>query len=548
MAKTNLVLALIVLGAVSLACTFLKGGSANSAYGVGEIQNSPVPHVDDKEPFPAMSTDTINNLVREMPELAKHRESILEAERSALNGIFNEVRARSEYPTDSQSLFLARARVDGNDISQFHLIPAAYGADDPPPVPDMGGLEYHLIGHQAGFFTPDFGKMRDTDLGRTKEVKIKTDTTGEVIAVIATNVGKDGTVTSEISTTINMPVMGLNANSKFKLKGNQCPTADGEIDIAIELSTNGRAGSAGSTIYDKTITAKLQATVNDSAEIATMDFDLKQGTRSTAGGRQVYIETTQAGKSTNGTYEGFSFGDANIVRASSQAQASDAELSHAGLNDDFFLAVGVLENAKARWQGGGCVKIVADSPGTVAVNSTTQIPVKVIHLVDGADVPSKLESALSGGESIEPQLMPKTAGTLSYVAPGETGKSATIKLTATSKRGIAKLDLTAATGGASYQIVGGLDDWHTDSRVCDVMKPFKLTGSYGISMNLSGGLSGTYTYSGQFQTHGSGTYTITLPDGPGKPGKMVGTGPGSAMGHSGSGTENYTLTPIPPCN
>jgi len=80
------------------------------------------------------------------------------------------------------------------------------------------------------------------------------------------------------------------------------------------------------------------------------------------------------------------------------------------------------------------------------------------------------------------------------------------------------------------------------------MKPFQLKGSYGIVMDLTGGLSGTYSYKGQFQTQGSGTYTITLPDGPGKPGKMVGQGPGSAMGHTGSGTENYTLTPIPPCS
>lgn len=100
----------------------------------------------------------------------------------------------------------------------------------------------------------------------------------------------------------------------------------------------------------------------------------------------------------------------------------------------------------------------------------------------------------------------------------------------------------------AYQIAGGLDDWQTNTRVCDIMKPFTLTSSIGISMQLSGGLSGTYTYSGgPFNAQGAGTYTISLPEGLGKPGTMTGGGEGSAGDHTGSGTEKYTLTPIEPC-
>jgi hypothetical protein len=44
---------------------------------------------------------------------------------------------------------------------------------------------------------------------------------------------------------------------------------------------------------------------------------------------------------------------------------------------------------------------------------------------------------------------------------------------------------------------------------------------------------------------GGGEYAITLPDGPGKPGTMAGGGVGTVVGGAaGSGTENYTLTPI----
>lgn len=554
MSKTNFILALVVLAAVTLSCTLLKGGSANSPYGVGDIHKSPLPHVNGSEPFPAMTADAINALVAEFPELAKHRDNILEAERAAINGLFADIRAkspaRSSNPDSSTLGYETDHPAGGNSLEQFNLIPAAYAADDPPTMPDMGGVEYFLIGHQAGFLTPDFDKVRDTDLGRSKTEKIKSDTTGEVIATTTTTVSADGSVTSEISTNINMPAMGLNANSKVKIQGNQCPTADGKIDMMIELSTNGRAGSSDSMIYDKTITARLAATVNESAELTSIDVDLKQATRSNAGGRQVYVETSQTGRSTNGTYSGIEYGDVRIDRTSSQAKAADEKLSQDGLRAAFYLAEGILENAKERWQGGGCVQIVADSPGAVAVNSTTQIPVKVTHKVDRSDVPSKLEAVLSGGSSVEPALIPRTAGTLSYVAPGESGKTATIKLTANSRRGRATLDLTASTGGNSYQIVGGLDDWQTNTKVCDIMKPFTLTGI--VTMKFSGGLSGTYEYSGgPFNANGNGTYVISLPEGSGRPGTMTGGGEGQITGdkiYTGSGVEKYTLTPIEPCS
>ncbi len=99
---------------------------------------------------------------------------------------------------------------------------------------------------------------------------------------------------------------------------------------------------------------------------------------------------------------------------------------------------------------------------------------------------------------------------------------------------------------APYQIVGGLDDWQTNTKVCDIMKPFTLTGG-GFTMQVSGGLSGTYTYTGPFNAHGGESYTISLPDGIGKPGTMTGGGVGCAGGKCKGGTEHYTLTPIEPC-
>ena len=111
---------------------------------------------------------------------------------------------------------------------------------------------------------------------------------------------------------------------------------------------------------------------------------------------------------------------------------------------------------------------------------------------------------------------------------------------------IGKLKKIAENCPTPYRIVGGLDDFQTNTAVCDIMKPFTLTGG-GITLQASGGLSGTYTYTGIFNAQGTGTYTISLPDGPGKPGTMTGGGAGSAEGYTNTGTEKYTLTPIEPC-
>ena len=97
----------------------------------------------------------------------------------------------------------------------------------------------------------------------------------------------------------------------------------------------------------------------------------------------------------------------------------------------------------------------------------------------------------------------------------------------------------------AYQVVGGLQDWKVNQKVCNLQAPFVLSTGAG-TMKFSGGLSGTYTFGGVFVSQYSGTYTIRFPNGPRKPGTMTGSGGGSIAGHAGSGTERYTLTPLGP--
>jgi hypothetical protein len=97
-----------------------------------------------------------------------------------------------------------------------------------------------------------------------------------------------------------------------------------------------------------------------------------------------------------------------------------------------------------------------------------------------------------------------------------------------------------------YRVVGGLQDFQVDQRVCSIVEPFTLRSPGVGALKASGGLNGTYTFKGEFNSTYTGTYRIRFPDGTRRPGTMTGSGGGSVAGQAGSGTEAYTLTPLGP--
>src|SRR6186713_618388 len=174
MPKNNFVVAVIVLAAVCLSCTFLKGRSSNSPYGIGDISTESFATVDPNTPFPAMSTDVIDELITDVPELSKHRDKVLEAEREAINGLLADLRkekpiAQTFPPSGSDakapSLYPSAAKFAGD----IKLIPAAYAAEPDPT--SMGRFQQFLIGHQIGFFMVDAGAVGEADRGKSKTVE-----------------------------------------------------------------------------------------------------------------------------------------------------------------------------------------------------------------------------------------------------------------------------------------------------------------------------------------------------------------------------------------
>jgi hypothetical protein len=310
------------------------------------------------------------------------------------------------------------------------------------------------------------------------------------------------------------------AQMEGKVEGFDCPNAEGQVPLTVKLRIWSESGGFG---YTQDLTAFIRATVDDNADLVTTTVDLVQGTREVSNGKEFYVETGLTVQLDNKNTENFSESNWRLVRHSQGATAETARpAAESGQNSALAMALTVLKMAEQKWQNGGCVRIDAKSPGNVAVNSTTQIPVKVIHKFGGTEVPSKLEAALSGGASVAPNLIPRTSGTLTYIAPGETGRNATIKLKAVSKRGRATLDLTAGTGGQSYRVAGVSNGVSFTGEICNVNKPFTIDAKFpagtaktsfspssagGGSTRVSGGGGGCV------QT-GGGTYTITTnPDG-----------------------------------
>jgi hypothetical protein len=289
------------------------------------------------------------------------------------------------------------------------------------------------------------------------------------------------------------------------------------VPLTVRLRLGGVSGGLG---YTQELTAFIRTTVDDNADIVSTTIDLVQGTREVNKGREVYIETGLTVRYEGDNVQNFTESNWRLIRHSQNAvevRDQAVGMAESGQNSALTMAMTAVEMAKHKWQNGGCVQIEAKSPGNVATSSTTQIPVKVTHKFGGVEVPSKLEATLSGESSIDPKLIKRTAGTLTYVAPGERNKNATISLKASSRRGRATLDLTASTGGQSYRVDGASNGVSFKGEICSLNKPFDINAQFP-----------------------GGTAKTTFTPGSASSGSTTVSGGGGGCVHTGGG--NYTVT------
>ena len=496
-----------------------------------------LPVFDLEGPLPSPGAALLRTLTVDEPGVAALADDVEASERAAMKAVTEQLKAQMPPTSNTQDFTAPAAFLFETSIA---ALPAVRGSNAKPAMVSFvysppaalrsdGGAglsNASLIGTITSFYSDTFvSQMPAIPTWSASETETEGNATTQMSAEFGR--GEDGSTKFGLGLKSEASKDNVSAKteSSAKLDGQRCPNAEGQVSFTIKATLGSEAGGTGKT---QDLTAFVRATVDDNAEISSSTFDVVQGTRSVKGGRQVYIETGMTLKFGPHYTDGKASNE-RVIRNSQNATQEDINnLEPAGIQAAFDLGNASLVMAQIAWKDGKCVKIEATSPGTVEPGSITPIPVKVLTIFDGASVSSKLKAELSGGASIDPTSLATTPGTLAYTAPNENGKSATILLTATSKRGNAKLELMANTGEKkqSYQVIEtpGIGNSWNGACIDDLAKPFSLfwtgkgtSGSFIISPSSSTG--GTLVEKlhadlggATMDYEGNGSYTIVPTD------------------------------------
>ncbi len=529
---------------LSLSCNLLSPNSQTNDVKAGNISQglASLPGFDPNAPLLSPGATSLRALAADEPAVMALVDDVEMVERAALKAAITEVKMQFGISDIRQNFPpLAVSPVEGSGFVIPLLgrplvldvaIPLGEGliaanrssySDSSPLLGD---------GVFIGGFTSLLGDMGiDMPAFPTRSVPPHTETVDGVTSNMSLEMGKgeDGSTHFGMGLQTEGVKNGVSIKTELtaNLDGQRCPTADGQVSFTIKahLSTE-----SGGTALTNDLTTFVRATVNDNAEIVSSTFDVIQGTNQSKGGRQVYIETGETIKF-GSDYSGSTVSNLRVNQKTDNATGDEiTNFSSDGHAAAEAMGIISLEAARTTWINGGCVKIVAASPGTVSQGSTSTIPVNVVSRFDGSNTPSKLAVEFTGEKSIDPTSLARTPGTLIYTAPNETGKSAIILLTATSKRGKAKLELTADTGGQSYTVSGESNGVNFSGTICSIEKGFGLDATYpgGTAnvafapvgnnvVNVDGGgngcvQTGAGTYTLSFQNDGTGTLTWTTTD------------------------------------
>jgi hypothetical protein len=342
----------------------------------------------------------------------------------------------------------------------------------------------------------------------------------------------DGTISVSSGMTAKAEGNGakIEESAWYNGAGKLCPAADGTITFKYTIHTD-VSGSAGTkragAQYE--VTASGTAFVNDEAYVEHVDFDIRtQVAKQRPDSHNAYVDGhftgSLGGPWTPNYHTAIQLSPYTTVtrRGSTTTKEDAAEMLAEARQRAIHSVQGYMEYMQAQWRDGDCVQVVASAPSTVAPAATVSIDAKVRHKVEGAELHLPIDAQLAGAASLQPARIAASPGTFVYVAPSQTGQSATLTFTSTSRRGIGTLALTIRTAAEGYAV-----DWsdgqgnHVFGTICSGLDSaftlnftsgtdiqgtlaFTPTGASGGKVHLSGtGLGGVITYAGD------GTYTLT---------------------------------------
>lgn len=421
-------------------------------------------------------------------------------------------------------------------LSSVQLPRGRRAASPPPPGPTLGeGMfgGYLLTGIGAeGSVTvsndlPDSPGSKPAEGSPAEGIKITATRESAQLSANLTHTDSKSGVTTKLAT---------------KSVVAPCPDVNGSFKASAMVDVSATKGSVGQT---GTLEVTVVGQVDDNAVLASSEISFRMQFANFGGAPGGFIDLS------------FGPGGVTVNRTGGTVTKSIVDTALVGgVLYAVLIQKFLTDAAKKGWESGRCVRLKATpsaGPKGLAPSTVLSITAAPRSRIDGGPTGGNVVATLTaGGQAVEPDGSPVPAdASFNYSAPGEPNKSGTVSMTAKSRRGIGKAEITFDTSApAAYTIVGGLDDFQTNQAVCDIMAPFTLTGG-GFTFSYTGGLTGTYSYTGPFDASGGGTYTISLPGGPGQPGTMQSEGTGQVVTplgvFSNSGTEKFTLTPLTDC-
>jgi len=340
----------------------------------------------------------------------------------------------------------------------------------------------------------------------------------------------DGTVSSSLVSNVNVPTLGTIAGRKVTFTSKSlCPDPDGKVHFSIKTEDgNGQAE------------AEVTLTVNDNAQIADREINTK------------YNRTTGANGTANWRMQGANAPEL-IDQTSPGSGAGQAEAATYALA----LGISAATGAEQYWNSGQCIRIEAKTPYRPAPGGKSDIPVSVIHKLDGGQVPARVDATLEGGASLNPVVIRRAPGTLLHVAPDKKNVQMTLKLSAVSRRGRANETYHFSTyAEQAYRAHGGGGGDPIDQVTCSINDRNVLNGKL-FGWELDGGYDSTWKMvrhpPGPAKWRANGTYSIKFPDGEDKPGTLTITGSSDVNYHVKASARTtqvnatLTLTPVDSC-
>ena len=299
---------------------------------------------------------------------------------------------------------------------------------------------------------------------------------------------------------------------------NVCPNAAGlskasvHSRIAIEATSHAGAGGrvGAHTVGHSETDSSFEGHVDDDATLQSVTQDFE---RTSTWGSATSAADGAVGEPTGSLSVGFN-GISTATKAAGEINIGSFDVSgasgHTDVSGDATTQMAIdsiggaivdlvtikpsYAEAQRLWRNGRCVVVAApgykaetpikthqqlSSQHTENVDQASETGFAVsLHQRYGGETLTKeiVTELVTGDVSLDPQSLPSGSGTLTYVAPDEDGKDATVKLTSTSNRGIGTLVLTFHTGILTLQVdISGKENFADTIELVLTVSPILLT-------------------------------------------------------------------------